>query len=174
MGDARHKDRYTDVTVVTDGKEFKAHKVVLATQSPFFETRLEQRWLTEEALGCRIDMRDVPAETMDMILTYMYTGKVKDINNAACELLPKAEEYQLEGLKAKCEEALSKSLTVETVIDTLLMADAHNTKNLKQSCLTFLTGHVTDVKKSAAWTEGKLKARKELWMEVLEHIADML
>ena len=56
----------------------------------------------------------------------------------ACELLPKAEEYQLEGLKAKCEEALSKTLTVETVIDILLMADTHNAKNLKQSCFAFI------------------------------------
>ena len=84
---------------MTDGKELKAHKVVLATQSPFFETLLEKRW-TE----------DVPANTMDKILTYMYTGKVDNIEKAACKLLPKSEEYQLEGLKAKCEEALSKTL----------------------------------------------------------------
>ena len=142
LEDARHKDRYTDVTIATEGKEFKAHKVVLATQSPFFETRLEQRWTKEG--GSRIDMQDVPAVTMDTILTYMYTGKVENIDEVACELLPKAEEYQLEGLKVNCEEALSKSLTAETVIDILLMADTHNAGNLKQSCLAFLTGHITD------------------------------
>ena len=43
LEDACQKDRYTYVTVITEGKEFKAHKVVLATQSPFFETRLEKR-----------------------------------------------------------------------------------------------------------------------------------
>ena len=43
----------------------------------------------------------------------------------------KAEEYQFEGLKAKCEEALSKTLTVETVIDILLLADTHSAKNLR-------------------------------------------
>ena len=170
LEDARHKDRYTDVTIVTEGKEFKAHKVVLATQSPFFETRLEKRW-TEEG-GTRIDMQDVPAVTMDTILTYMYTGKVENIDKVACELLPKAEEYQLEGLKVQCEEALSKSLTAETVIDILLMADTHNAGNLKQSCLAFLTGHITDVKKSSAWTEGRLKTKRELWVEVLEHLVN--
>ena len=166
LEDARHKDRYTDVTIVTEGKEFKAHKVVLATQSPFFE----KRW-TEEG-GSRIDMQDVPAVTMDTILTYMYTGKVENIDTVACELLPKAEEYQLEGLKVKGEEALIKSLTAETVIDILLMADTHNAGNLKQSCLAFLTGHITDVKKSSAWTEGRLKTKSELWMEVLEHLVN--
>ena len=119
-------------------------------------------------------MQDVPAVTMGTILTNMYTGKVENIDKVACELLPKEEEYQLEGLKMKCEEALSKSLTAETVIDIMLMADTHNAGNLKQSCLAFLTGHITDVKKSSAWTEGRLKTKSELWMEVLEKIADSL
>ena len=42
MEDARHNDRYTDVTLVTEGKQFKAHKVVLASWSPFFATHFGQ------------------------------------------------------------------------------------------------------------------------------------
>ena len=158
MEDARHKDRYTDVTIVTSEKEFKAHKVVLASQSSFFETRLEERW-TEHG-GNQIEMRDVPAITMDTILTYMYTGKVVDIDKAAHELLPRADEYQLDGLKTLCEEALCKSLTAQSVIDILMMADTHNAPNLKQSCLTFIAKNISDVKKSSAWTEGKLKSEE--------------
>ena len=36
MEEARQNDLFTDVTLVADGKEFKAHKVVLASQSQFF------------------------------------------------------------------------------------------------------------------------------------------
>ena len=171
LDNARHKDRYTDVTIVTDGNEFKAHKVVLATQSPFFETRLEKRW-TEEG-GSQIDMQDVPANT---ILTYMYIGKVDNIDKAACELLPKAEEYQLEELKAKCEEALSRTLTIETVIDILLLADTHNAKNLKESCLTFIAKNIIDVKTTQPWRENKLKMgnNRNLHTEVLDYIVKCL
>ena len=118
-------------------------------------------------------MLDVPAETMDVILTYMYTGKV---DKTAHDLLPKAEEYHLEVLKTMCEGALSKSLTAQTAIDTLLLANTHNTQNLKMSCLAFIAKNITDVKKSAAWVEEKLKkgADKELWMEMLEHIVNSL
>ena len=131
MEDARHKGRYTDVTIVSADKEFKAHKVVLATQSAFFEIGLEERWKKDGAH--RVEMLDVPADTMDTILMYMYTGKVMNIDKSALDLLPKADEYQLEGLKFMCEEALSKTLTAQTVIDVLLLADTHNAQNLKQS-----------------------------------------
>ena len=173
MDDARQRDRYTDVIVVTKEKEFKAHKVVLACQSPFFETCFEERW-KKEGDSNRIEMLDVSSDTMDAILTYMYTGKVKDIDKAAFTLLSKANEYQLEGLKMKCEETLSKTLTALTVIDVLLLADTHNANNLKQSCLAFITANVSDVKKSSPWKELKAEGNKDLWMEVLEHILEPL
>ena len=174
MDDARQRDRYTDVTIVTKEKEFKAHKVVLACQSAFFETCLEERWKKEGDSG-RIEMLDVPVDIMDAILTYIYTGKVNDIDKTAYDLLPKANEYQLEGLKATCEEALIKALTSQTVIDILLMADTHNAQNLRESCMLFIAKNIVDVKKSSAWTEDKLKnTNKDLLTEVLEHVVKLL
>ena len=39
MEEVRQSDFFTDVTLVADGKEFKAHKVVLASQSQLFKTQ---------------------------------------------------------------------------------------------------------------------------------------
>ena len=170
MDGARQRDRYTDVTIVTKEKEFKAHKVVLACQSAI----LEERW-KKEGDGGRIEMLDVPVDIMDAILTYIYTGKVNDIDKTAYDLLPKANEYQLEGLKATCEEALIKALTSQTVVDILLMADRHNARNLRESCMLFIAKNITDVKKSSAWMEDKLKnTNKDLLTEVLEHVVKSL
>ena len=49
---------------------------------------------------------------------------------------------QLEGLKMKCEGALSMELTSQTAINVLLLADTHNAQNLKQSCLVFIAAKV--------------------------------
>ena len=170
LEDARHNDQYTDVTLVAEEKEFKAHRVVLASQSPFIETRLEKRW-TDQG-GTRIEMTDVSTDIMDAILAYMYTGKVRNIDMTAYNLLPKAEQYQLEGLKVTCEEALSKTLTAQTVINYLILADTHNAQNLRQSCLSFIAGNITEVKKSSDWVVEKIKLgpNKDLWMEVMEYI----
>ena len=170
MEGARQNGQCTDVILVTEGKEFKAHKVVLVSQSPFFTTRFEECW-TEQG-GNRIDMTDIPIDIMEAILSYMYTGNVTNIAQIARKLLPKAEEYQLEGLKVTCEEALSKTLTAQTVINDLLLADTHNAQKLKQSCLVFIAKNVTALKKTLSWTEERLNSgtNKNLWVEVLEFI----
>jgi speckle-type POZ protein len=168
MDGARQNGQCTDITLVTEDKEFKAHKVVLVSQSPFFATRFEERW-TEQS-GNRIDMTDLPTDIMEAILAYMYTGNVVNVAQIAHKLLPKAEEYQLEGLKVSCEEALSKTLTVQSVIDVLLLADIHNAQNLKRCCLVFIAKNISAVKKTSKWSKGSINSgtNKNLWLEVLE------
>ena len=170
MEGARQNGQCTDIILVTEGKEFKAHKVVLVSQSPFFATRFEERW-TEHG-GNRIDMTDIPTDIMEAILSYMYTGNVTNIAQIAHKLLPKAEQYQLEGLKVSCEEALIKTLTAQTVINNLLLADTHNSQKLKQSCLVFIAKNVITVKKTSSWSEERLNSgtNKKLWVEVMEFI----
>ena len=170
MDGARQNGQCTDIILVTEDKEFKAHKVVLVSQSPFFATRFEDRWT--EQCGNRIDMTDIPTDIMEAILAYVYTGNVVNIAQIAHRLLPKAEKYQLEGLKVSCEEALSKTLTAQGIVDVLLLADTHNAQNLKQSCLVFIAKNVSAVKKTSSWSEESINSgtNKKLWMEVLEFL----
>ena len=174
MEGARQNDQCTDIILVTEGKEFKAHKVVLVSQSPFFAARFEERW-TEQG-GNRIDMMDIPTDIMEAIVSYMYTGNVANIAQLAHKLLPKAEEYQLEGLKVSCEDALSKTLTAQTVIDLLLLADTHNAQKLKNSCMVFIAENISAVKKTSSWSEERLNSgtNSKLWVEVLEFIVKSL
>ena len=74
---------------------------------------------------------------MEAILSYMYTGKVKDIEKIAYKLLPVAEEYGLVRLWKMCEEALARSLKSSTAIITLMYASAHNASDLKKACMEF-------------------------------------
>jgi hypothetical protein len=120
MEEARQSDLFTDVTVVADGKEFKAHKVVLASQSQFFKTRFASRW--SGSAGDKIEMTDVSASIMEEILSYVYTGTVINIDKIAYQFLPAAEEYALVGLRGMCEETLAKSLTISSVVDVLIHA----------------------------------------------------
>ena len=115
MEEARQNDLFTDVVLVADGKEYKAHKVVLASQSQFFSSRFSERWVSPKADSSsgdeRVNLTDVPAVIMEAMLAYMYTGMVENIGSVAHQLLPATDEYGLVGLRQLCEEELIQLLT---------------------------------------------------------------
>ena len=177
MEEARQNELFTDVTLIADGKEFKAHKVILASQSQFFKTRFSNRWTGPGTLslitGDRVEMTDVPAVVMEAILSYMYTGNVADIGKIAYQLLPVSEEYGLIGLRKMCEKALIKSLKSTNAIDMLIHGAAHNAPDLKKATMDFIVTNTAAVRQSEGW--GKLKQtqiHRDLWMELLESIAE--
>jgi hypothetical protein len=178
MEEARQNDLFTDVVLVAEGKEYKAHKVVLASQSQFFKTRFADRWVSPTARGSRggndrVSLTDVPGVIMEAMLAYMYTGKVEDIGNIAQQLLPAAEEYGLVGLRQLCEEELIQSLTSKTVVNMLIHAADHNAPGLKKACIEFIVHNTAAVRQSEGW--GKLRedqTHHELWVELLENIAE--
>ena len=177
MEDARHSSLFTDVTlVVADGKEFKAHKAVLASQSPFFKTRFEDRWTGQEKDKSRVEMTDVPEVVMDTVLSYLYTGKAANIYKIAFEVLPTAEEYGLEGLQKMCEEALAKKVTDENVVDILVHAETYNARDLRKACMNYIVSNTQTVRKSEGWNKLKSKETevyRKLWVELLEAIAEI-
>ena len=171
MEEARQNDLFTDVTLVADGKEFKAHKVILASQSQFFKTRFASRW--SGSAGDKVEMTDISASIMEAILSYMYTGTVTNIDKIAYKLLPAAEEYALVGLRGMCEETLAKSLTISSAVEVLIYADAHNTVDLKKACMEFILSNIAPIKQSEGWSKLKKEAiHRDLWVELLESITE--
>ena len=85
--DARPKfDRPCDITlVVSDGKEFKAHRDVLVESSPFFEKLLNTD-MKETRKGV-IRLEILSDSVMEDILEFIYTGAV--------EILPQQNAQQL-------------------------------------------------------------------------------
>lgn len=173
MEEARQNDLFTDVTLVADGKEYKAHKVVLASQSQFFETRFSGRWVSPAAEGDKVEMTDVPAVSMEAILSYVYTGKVANIGTVAYQLLPIAEEYGVVGLRKMCEADLIQSLTSKTVINMLIHATDNNAPDLKKACMEFIVSNIDAVRQSEGWDKLKKdQTHHDLWVELLENIVE--
>ena len=73
MEEARQSNLFTDVTLVADGKEFKTHKVILASQSHFFKSCFSNRWNPTAVgiTGDRVEMTDVSASIMEATLSYI-------------------------------------------------------------------------------------------------------
>ena len=177
MDEARHNNLFTDVTlVVADGKEFKAHKAVLASQSPFFKTRFEDRWSGQKNSDSRVEMTDVPEVVMDTVLTYLYTGKATNIRKIAFQVLPTAEEYGIEGLQKMCEKVLAETVMDKNVVNILIHAETYNAQDLRKACKNYIISNTQTVHKSEGWS--KLKSKEtdiycKLRMELVEAIAEI-
>ena len=65
-------DLFTDLTIKCGGEEFKAHKAVLACQSPVFRRMLESD-MKEQRTNI-IEISDVDPEVMSDLLAYLYTA----------------------------------------------------------------------------------------------------
>ena len=176
MEENRHKNLFTNITLVAaDKKEFKAHKLILAARSTFFETRFSSRWQEQNTSeSCdKVELTDVPGNVMEVMLSYMYTGEVAAIEEVATSVLPFAEEYGLEGLRKMCEQSLAESLTSDNAVELLITANAHNALDLKKVSMDYISSNVVSVRKSEGWR--KLKERQDchnLCIELLEKIAE--
>ena len=147
MEDARVNDIFTDVILVSGEREFKAHRVILASQSPFFKTRFKQRWKRQDD---KVDMSDIAPDILEAMMSFMYTGDVANVDSISHDLLPAAEEYRLSGLKEICERALLKNLKVNNAVRYLKLASTHSAENLERESTKFIVANPS-VQKSKGW-----------------------
>ncbi|VDD76258.1 unnamed protein product [Mesocestoides corti] len=161
------------VSVSSDGfvlRQFKAHKAILAARSPVFAAMFEHG-MTESRAN-RVHITDVEPDTLAEVLRFIYTGQVVGLDNpvTAQELLAAADKYQLERLKAMCEEELVENLTVEAACDILSLADIHSAEQLKAHTLDFIMLHAQEVCESEGY-ERLVRQRPHLLNECFRTIA---
>ena len=147
--------KFTEVEIVikqgegTSPVHLFAHKDILAARSPVFEKMFEHD-LKEKATNA-VDVVDIDPEVFKELLTYIYTEKAPNIKTLASPLLRAAEKYQLERLKALCEQRLSYDLQVSNSAETLVLAHTYQAQQLKKNALKYIISHRDEVRKTKDW-----------------------
>ena len=72
----RNKERledgkYSDVTIIVQGKKINAHRMTLANQSDYFD-KLFYGSLANKA--AEIELKEIPVRAFEHLLEYIYTG----------------------------------------------------------------------------------------------------
>ena len=102
----RESEDLADVTLVCkDGQKFPAHKVILASSSPFFWNLLTSDKLSHQTL---IFMRGSRSADMVALLDFLYQGEANVDQENINSFLQLAEDLQLRGLNQTTEEILSQ------------------------------------------------------------------
>ena len=101
FGNLREENDFADVTLVCeDGKQVEAHKVILASSSPFLRNILKRNKHPHPL----IYMRGMKSEDLLSIVDFLYCGKTKVYQENLDSFLAIADEFQLKGLMGKAND----------------------------------------------------------------------
>ena len=128
----------SDVNFNIDGRDFPAHKLILAARSEVFAAMFKHP--TKENLTNQIKIEDIEPNVFHEMLRFIYTGRVplKMLETMAASLFIAADKYLLDELKIKCENYFTHQMSPENCVVLLLTGDLQNpTKPLKEAAKFF-------------------------------------
>ena len=141
----RNNERFCDVIVEVKGKEFKAHKAVLAASSPFFLTLLESNMRESNEHLIKIELEEATASIMEDVLKYVYTGNVSVTEESAHNLIATADYLFLPGLKSLACDFLKEILATENCVFYYYFAERYQCMNLKEECRELIKSNFSAV-----------------------------
>jgi len=95
-----------DVTLATGKSSFPAHRLVLSVCSSFFRSIFSARDLSA-AQSYFVYLKDVSAEHLEMLLSYMYRGEINCAESELVRFLATARSLGIKGLSEVGEESQS-------------------------------------------------------------------
>ncbi|CRK99781.1 CLUMA_CG013089, isoform A, partial [Clunio marinus] len=124
--------RFADITIVTDTEKFKAHKVVLAVQSPVFTSIFEDKM--KDRPSDEIHMKNINTKTVKIFLKFLYTDEIeKEENSNLLQLFSLAAKFKVENLMTILEGIIINGLSNDNAIEIFELACRFNCDGLKTS-----------------------------------------
>jgi speckle-type POZ protein len=127
----------SDVTLNVRGRQFSAHKNILAIRSPVFTAMFQHP--TKEMLSGNVEVEDVDPDVFQELLRYLYTGLTRStaMEIMATRILAAAEKYLLEHLKTRCETQLIRQMSAKNCLDLLVLTTPHPAEYLKKYAIEY-------------------------------------
>uniref|UniRef100_A0A6V7IGX8 BTB domain-containing protein n=1 Tax=Bracon brevicornis TaxID=1563983 RepID=A0A6V7IGX8_9HYME len=141
-----NNSKFSDVIIRVGNVDIKAHKVILAANTRYFDVALTTP-MKESQEGI-IDITDFEIDTMKIVIKFLYTGNDDDLDDVdtALNVLAAAEKYELLKLKHTCEYKLAQNIMFDNVLGILEEADSHNAKDLEKECMKFMVDNKSILK----------------------------
>lgn len=136
---------FSDITLVIQGIEVKAHKMILACMSERFRAMLESGMI--ESQQSKIVLTDITYQSFLVLLRYMYTGELSFslISSSAetsteeiLECLEGSDLYMILELRSECEYLLLDRINLENMKLLKQFAENYNLQNLDQKVSWFM------------------------------------
>ncbi|TRY82274.1 hypothetical protein DNTS_009376 [Danionella cerebrum] len=145
MNNLRKQGILCDVVLVVEGKHIRAHRVVLAGASHFFNLMFTTSMM--EAKNHEVELGGAEPEIIELLVEFIYTARISVNSNNVQSLLSAANQYQVEPVKKMCVEFLREQVDATNCLGISSLAECLNCPELKVAADDFIHQHFTDVYK---------------------------
>lgn len=139
----RKKGELCDVTLITNQKEIKAHRAVLAAASSYFESMFVGEFAEPE--GEPIYIEEVDEDALVAMVDFAYTARITLTDHNVYFVFEAAELFQFPGLRAACFKFFKQQMNRSNCIRTWLFAESNNCTELKDAALKFIECNFPDI-----------------------------
>eukprot|EP00297_Palpitomonas_bilix_P005055 CAMPEP_0113875200 /NCGR_PEP_ID=MMETSP0780_2-20120614/4800_1 /TAXON_ID=652834 /ORGANISM="Palpitomonas bilix" /LENGTH=645 /DNA_ID=CAMNT_0000861143 /DNA_START=98 /DNA_END=2035 /DNA_ORIENTATION=+ /assembly_acc=CAM_ASM_000599 len=162
-------EEFSDVVIDVDGHSIPAHRVILASASPYFRALFTSGM--KEVEESTIKLEEVGKDAFDCALQYMYNGCIppKSENVSNIELLHIANYLGLKQLEDIMQKEIGKTLSADSVAGVLEAADRLSLLTLKEVCFDYILRHYASVITTSTYLQ--LCRNEELAKELNKAVA---
>ncbi|XP_066546874.1 kelch-like protein 17 isoform X1 [Amia ocellicauda] len=169
MNRMRQRGLLCDIVLHVGSKEIKAHKVVLASCSPYFHAMFTSQLMwclsllspsplhisleqcldeMSESRQTHVTLHDIDPQALEQLVQYAYTAEIVVGEGNVQTLLPAASLLQLNGVRDACCKFLLSQLDPSNCLGIRGFADTHSCSDLLKSAHKYVLQHFVEVSKT--------------------------
>ncbi|XP_060874123.1 kelch-like protein 2 [Metopolophium dirhodum] len=139
----RQDGLFCDIKLKTDDNEIIiAHKVLLASASPYFHAMFTN---FSERNHDLVVLREIDSTALQQLVNFIYSGRIVITEENVQDLLPAANLLQLQEVKEVCCDFLNSQLCPTNCIGINAIADLHSCTKLLTSSELYIQQHFSEV-----------------------------
>ncbi|KAK2915105.1 kelch repeat and BTB domain-containing protein 12 [Channa argus] len=139
----RETEHLTDVVLVAEGISFPCHRVVLSAFSPYF--RVMFTCGLRECNSREIFLRDTPAESLALLLNYMYCSDLPLTNDNVQGISIAAFLLQIDNVFTRCQQHMIENMDASNCLGVYYFARDLGAEELADHAQRFLRQHFVQV-----------------------------
>uniref|UniRef100_A0A914QWV3 BTB domain-containing protein n=1 Tax=Panagrolaimus davidi TaxID=227884 RepID=A0A914QWV3_9BILA len=159
----RQLGKLCDITIISNGRQFNAHKIVLAASIPYFYTMFTCG--LDESKQTKINLDSHDADVLEIIINYAYTGKIKLTPENIFTITNLASYMQINDLIYRCQEFLPTICSINNIFKVLEIGVIYDNQRIIECANRFLKVNFY----SASHTDEFLKLNVESVCAILKN-----
>ncbi|KAM9800746.1 kelch repeat and BTB domain-containing protein 12 [Syngnathus typhle] len=139
----RETEHLTDVVLIAEGLSFPCHRLVLSAFSPYF--RVMFTCGLRECNNRDIFLRDTPADSLSLLLNYMYSSDLPLTNTNVQGISIAAFLFQMDDVFTQCQQHMTDNMDASNCLGVFYFARDLGVEELADHAQRYLRQHFVQV-----------------------------